>query len=82
MFFFVYEGPTDVLDAPNLWKALLWSAGLGLGVALFLVPTALPIMRTNVLRLFNDDGTRKVHPVRSRHHSMPDGVSRCLPLIA
>ena len=64
MFFFVYEGPTNEFDLPSLPSALLWSTVAGVTAALVLIPTAIPVMKANVLRLFNEDGTRKVYPVR------------------
>lgn len=66
VFVFVYKGAKSLnLDETSFLISLGWGLGLGSGVALALVPTAIPALRRRVLKIYGD-GTRKVFPVRPR----------------
>lgn len=65
VFFLAYRGRTILgLGSSSIPMSLLLALGLGGGIGLLLIPTALPAIRNAVLRIYNPDGTRKrVQPV-------------------
>lgn len=59
VFFFVYKGTrTFDLDDTDIKRALKWALGLGGGLALITIPTALPYIKKRVATVFNEDGSR------------------------
>lgn len=71
VFFFVYKGAQSLdLHKTSATTAATWALGLGGGFALLVIPTALPIMKKNVIRIYNEDGTLKVQqPVQPKIRS-------------
>lgn len=59
VFFFVYKGTSSFdLDDTDMKRALKWALGLGGGLALITIPTALPYIKKRVATVFNEDGSR------------------------
>lgn len=57
----MYKGAQSLdLHKTSAVTAASWALGLGGGVALLVIPTALPVMKKNVTRIYNEDGTLKV----------------------
>lgn len=57
----MYKGAQSLdLHKTSAITAATWALGLGGGFALLVIPTALPIMKKNVIRIYNEDGTLKV----------------------
>ena len=60
VFFFLYKGASSLdLDDTDIARALKWALGLGGGLALITIPTALPYIKRKVATSFNEDGTRR-----------------------
>lgn len=57
----MYKGAQSLdLHKTGALTAATWALGLGGGVALLVIPTALPVMKKNVIKIYNEDGTLKV----------------------
>lgn len=57
----MYKGAQSLdLHKTGALTAATWALGLGGGMALLVIPTALPVMKKNVIKIYNEDGTLKV----------------------
>lgn len=72
VFFIVYKGASGLdLDETTLGVAFAWALGLGVGCALFMIPTVLPYMRKKIGAKFNEDGSLKpVEAVQAKESTM------------
>lgn len=60
VFFITYKGAKGLdLDQTSIETAFAWAFGLGAGLAILTIFTAIPFMRRKVAEKFNEDGTEK-----------------------